>query len=179
MTCSLDILSIQNSLLSMMNLYPATYSKQAIYNENNEVTGYVKTLADTKNDEVRSVPIPKKLFSLLKFKYKEFLKEKVKNPKKYKKMDLVFCNKGGDFLNDKTPLRAVKKIYKGLNISSDLTFHSLRHTYATRLYEQNGDLNVIQALLGHIDIDTTRKTYVHVSEERKKEATSLLDNFLD
>ncbi|MEY8001512.1 hypothetical protein AB8U03_15150 [Clostridium sp. Mt-5] len=35
------------------------------------------------------------------------------------------------------------------------------------------------ALLGHIDIDTTRKTYIHVSEEKKKEATILLDNFLD
>lgn len=156
-----------------------TYSKQAIYNEDNEVIGYKKTLAETKNDEVRYVPIPEKLFPLLKAKHRDFLKDKIKNPKKYKEMNLIFSNKDGNFLNDKTPLRSVKKLYQKLNISTDLTFHSLRHTYATRIYEQNGDLNVIQALLGHIDIDTTRKTYVHVSDKKKKEAAALLDNFLD
>lgn len=155
-----------------------TYSKQAIYDKDNKVIGYTKTLAETKNDEVRYVPIPERLFSLLKTRHAEFLKDKIKNSKKYKDMDLIFSNESGNFLNDKTPLRAVKKIYKKLNISSDLTFHSLRHTYATRLYEQSGDLNVIQALLGHIDIDTTRKTYVHVSEAKKKEAIGLLDNFM-
>ncbi|EDK32101.1 recombinase-like protein [Clostridium kluyveri] len=39
--------------------------------------------------------------------------------------------------------------------------------------------NVIQALLGHIDVNTTRKPYVHVSEAKKKEVANLLDNFLD
>ncbi|WP_431732547.1 integrase [Clostridium kluyveri] len=38
---------------------------------------------------------------------------------------------------------------------------------------------MIQALLGHIDINITRKTYVHVSETKKKEVANLLDNFLD
>lgn len=155
-----------------------TYSKQAIY-ENNKVIGYKRILAETKNDEVRYVPISKKIIPLLKSMHKEFLKDKIKSPEKYKKMSLVFHNEHGYFLNDKAPLRAVKRIYKKLGISSDLTFHSLRHTYATRIYEQSGDLNVIQALLGHIDINTTRKTYVHVSEAKKKEVADLLDNFLD
>lgn len=154
-----------------------TYSRQAIYKDE-KVVGYKKVLADTKNDEVRYVPIPTKLISLLKTKHTEFLKDKVKNPKKYKKMELVFSRADGFFLNDKTPLLAVKRLYKTLNISNELTFHSLRHTYATRLYEKCGDLKVIQALLGHIDIDTTQKIYVHVSEEKKKEATQLLDAFL-
>lgn len=157
-----------------------TYSKQAIYNDEGKLKGYIRVLAETKNDEVRYVPIPPKLIPLLKARHKKFLKDKIKDSKKYKKvgMELVFCTIRGYFLSEKTPLRAVKKVYKELNISNELTFHSLRHTYATRIYEQCGDLKTIQALLGHIDIDTTQKIYVHVSEKKKKEAAALLDNFL-
>ncbi len=44
-------------------------------------------------------------------------------------------------------------------------FHSLRHTYATRLFENNVPIKTIQALLGHKDIATTMNIYTHVMPE--------------
>ena len=36
-----------------------------------------------------------------------------------------------------------------------LSIHSLRHTFATRLYEKTGDLHLVQRALGHRQITTT------------------------
>jgi len=43
-------------------------------------------------------------------------------------------------------------------------FHTLRHTYATLLWEKTGDIYAVKAALGHFDIDTTM-VYTHVSDK--------------
>lgn len=45
-----------------------------------------------------------------------------------------------------------------------VTPHTLRHTYATRLYMETGDLYLVLRRLGHSDFSTTKK-YVHLAEE--------------
>lgn len=47
-------------------------------------------------------------------------------------------------------------------VGSDATIHQLRHHYATAVYEETGDLGLVQTLLGHADIGTT-KGYSKVS----------------
>jgi site-specific recombinase XerD len=47
-------------------------------------------------------------------------------------------------------------------IQQDVTFHSLRHSYATHLHESGTDIKLIQELLGHNDLKTTLR-YTHVS----------------
>jgi integrase/recombinase XerD len=60
-------------------------------------------------------------------------------------------------------------------IIQDVTFHSLRHSYATHLHERGTDIRLIQELLGHNDIKTTLR-YTHVSTRTVENIVSPFDN---
>lgn len=47
-------------------------------------------------------------------------------------------------------------------------FHALRHTFATRCIENGADIKSVSEMLGHADIKTTLKLYVHPSLESKR-----------
>jgi integrase len=53
-------------------------------------------------------------------------------------------------------------------------FHTLRHTYATRCIEKGVDVKSLSEMLGHADIKTTLRLYVHSSMEHKKRAVQNL-----
>lgn len=50
------------------------------------------------------------------------------------------------------------------------SFHSLRHTYASRLLQAKVDIRTAAELLGHSDVQTTLNTYAHSDDEAKKAA---------
>ena len=56
------------------------------------------------------------------------------------------------------------------------TFHSLRHTFATELFNQRKYPKVIQSLLGHSSITQTMDTYSHLLEDIGGDAVDGLDN---
>ena len=53
----------------------------------------------------------------------------------------------------------------------DVTPHQLRHTYATRCFEDGMDVKEVQRLLGHSDPAITMKIYIHYCETQRKENT--------
>lgn len=55
------------------------------------------------------------------------------------------------------------------------SFHSLRHTYATRLIKAGVDIKTVSELLGHSDVTTTARIYVHVDEDSKADAANKLE----
>lgn len=59
-------------------------------------------------------------------------------------------------------------------IHKKLSFHSLRHSFATHLLEKGVDIRYIKDLLGHYDIKTTER-YLHVAREKLVYIASPLD----
>ncbi|GAA3659028.1 tyrosine-type recombinase/integrase [Asaccharospora irregularis] len=57
-----------------------------------------------------------------------------------------------------------------------ITFHTLRHTYATRLFEAGVSPKTVQALMGHSDISMTMDIYTHVMEDVKINAVEQLND---
>lgn len=55
-----------------------------------------------------------------------------------------------------------------------ITPHKLRSTYGTALYRETGDIYLVADVLGHKDVNTTRKHYAAVSEDRRRLAAKVV-----
>ena len=76
---------------------------------------------------------------------------------------------------DPTVLHAAcRSAVKAAGLTKRVTLHTLRHSFATHLLEQNIDIRVIQVLLGHRSLRTTA-VYTHVSTSTLQATQSPLD----
>ena len=64
----------------------------------------------------------------------------------------------------------VKKYASRVTTLKKITPHKLRSTYGTSLYRETGDIYLVADVLGHKDVNTTRKHYATVQEDRRKMA---------
>lgn len=51
--------------------------------------------------------------------------------------------------------------------------HTLRHTFASSLFDAGVDIKVISELLGHADVETTYRVYIHLIQEREKKTDAV------
>lgn len=66
----------------------------------------------------------------------------------------------------------VKKYAKEITTTKKITPHKLRSTYGTSLYKETGDIYLVADVLGHKDVNTTRKHYAAMDEDRRRRAAS-------
>jgi integrase/recombinase XerD len=79
----------------------------------------------------------------------------------------VFVSRGGKPLAREMLWMLVKKYAKRAGLTTKVSPHTLRHSFATHLLAGGADLRTVQELLGHASIRTTQ-IYTHVDRERLK-----------
>jgi site-specific recombinase XerD len=95
--------------------------------------------------------------------------------KEYKPKVLLFPGKDPTRpVNETMIQRAFTQAKWGARIRKRVSFHSLRHSFATQLLESGVNVRTIQALLGHSSLGTTQR-YTHVAGDYLKQTRSPLD----
>ena len=108
--------------------------------------------------------------------------------------NFIFCNRFGHLHNPAALNRAIKRITEDYNtaevvkakkerrepvIIPHFSCHHLRHTFCTRFCENETNVKVIQAVMGHADISTTLNIYAEATEKAKQESFENLARNLD
>lgn len=68
----------------------------------------------------------------------------------------------------------VKKYSKLVTNLKNITPHKLRSTYGTNLYRETGDIYLVADVLGHKDVNTTRKHYAAIEDDRRRAAAEYI-----
>ena len=103
----------------------------------------------------------------------------------------IFCNRFGNLHNPAGINREIKRIVDDHNAREEVrasregrkplliprfSCHIARHTFCSRLCENETNVKVIQQVMGHRDIQTTLDIYAEISEERRQEVFKELNN---
>ncbi len=75
-------------------------------------------------------------------------------------------------LNVRSVENLVKKYSSLVTKLKRITPHKLRSTYGTNLYQETGDIYLVADVLGHKDVNTTRKHYAAMEDSRRRSAAS-------
>lgn len=87
----------------------------------------------------------------------------------------IVCTANGGRVPPERLERTFYRVLRNAGISKTGT-HSLRHTFASMLFEDGVDIKTVSSLLGHASIQITLNTYIHLIEGINKGATSSLDS---
>ncbi|MEG2650931.1 MAG: tyrosine-type recombinase/integrase, partial [Eubacterium sp.] len=105
------------------------------------------------NSSARLIPMNQEIEKILKRHQKISEKQK-------KDGGFVFSDTKGSFIDPRAYQMYLKKILKRAEVTY-INFHSLRHTFATVAAEKDMQISVLSRILGHANIGTTLKLYVH------------------
>lgn len=135
------------------------HTLQRVYNKEAHPTTKIIIGTPKTNKSVRSIPLSKKLQNTIKC--------------------LPDINKNGYILTNNSAFmepRTFRRFYASFlekhNIKY-LNFHSLRHSFATRLIQNGADYKCVSEILGHTNISTTMNMYVHPDMRQKRNCIEL------
>mgnify|MGYP004549105343 CR=1 FL=1 len=133
--------------------------------KNDDGNSKTKLIISTPKSETsnRIVPIPDFLVELL---------------KQFKKNDNYYILSNSNKLYDPRLLESFyKRILTKVGIKQN-KFHTLRHSFSTRCIESKMDIKTLSEILGHSQVETTLKLYVHPSYDLKKSSIEHLVEFM-
>ena len=84
----------------------------------------------------------------------------------------VFASSGGSI----TIPSEVRREKREPLLLPDFSVHHLRHTFCTRLCENESNIKVIQSVMGHKDVQTTLDIYANCTEDKKKEVIKNMED---
>lgn len=146
--------------------------------KNKKSDGYECKLVPPKTvNSIRTIDLPNTIITVIK-KYKKIQEQKWKSQNMvFDDNSLLFTTAICTALDSSNLLKRWKKFLQDNNIEYK-KWHSLRHSYASLLFQAGADIKTVQELLGHADINTTSQIYIHVFPETKKQAVKLLNDKL-
>lgn len=185
---SIDVLSTEEieKILSV-DLYSPTHGNKSSHLENTfrlftmflAFTGC--RISEALELQVQYVDIPNQRITFEKTKGKEFRRIYISNPlltllkdaiQHKRPTDLVFTNHLGNKLHKGDYLLNLRKRTAAAGVTKRVHPHLFRHSLATQLLVDGVDITLVATILGHKDISTTYKTYVHLADKTIQSAMS-------
>ncbi len=99
---------------------------------------------------------------------KRYMEQKVEDPKVPQGENALFLSLQYRRMTVRAIEILVKKYAQIVSPLKKITPHKLRSTYGTMLYQETGDIYIVADVLGHKDVNTTRRHYAAISEENRK-----------
>ena len=101
---------------------------------------------------------------------KEYLKEREHIIPEEGHEDALFLSLQRKRMSVRSVEKLVKKYSRIVTPLKKITPHKLRSTYGTNLYRETGDIYLVADVLGHSDVNTTKKHYAALEDERRRSA---------
>ena len=178
--------------------------EKRLININHSVTYYPRRAETTKCEfavslpkteaGIRTVPMMEPVYNAFMEEY-EYQKENGFSTVTLDGMEgFIFTNRFGNLHNPQAVNRTIKRIRENYNAEEILkakkekrepiiiphfSCHHLRHTFCTRFCENETNIKVIQAVMGHANIETTMDIYAEVTDMKKTEAIEKLSHNLN
>ena len=99
----------------------------------------------------------------------EYIDERKKNLEvDPKDSDALFLSLQNKRITARSVQKLVKKYAEGVTPLKHITPHKLRSTFGTNLYQETDDIYLVASVLGHNDVNTTKKHYAAIEDNKKR-----------
>ena len=105
---------------------------------------------------------------------KEYIAQKSSDPKIPQGENAFFLSLQYKRINVRSVEILVKKYSKIVSPLKKITPHKLRSTFGTRLYNETNDIYIVADVLGHRDVNTTKKHYAAISDDNRRSVANVV-----